>query len=381
MKILFTNQFKGNGGGHTTYIVNLVRELSLTHECHVACPESSRLYRFVEEIAAQQKDSLHGANLRAIPQLFHSRLPLMWGEVRQLRALLKRERYDIVHANGSGDHRHLVLACLGLKHKPKLVFTKHNDHKLKSLGNRLRASGTDRIIAVSQYIKSLFTDTPYENIPIDVVYHGVDTEYFTPTLDLAQRELVREQLVGPQHKDLILLGSTGGTDIEKGWLEMVEAIALLPQELCQRCRVIMAGDTPEDSRLERVYAAGMQDQVIFPGLLDDVRPMLQACDLGFVLSHKEALSFACRESMAMGLPTIVTNVGGLPENIQDQVDGWIVPVKDPSALSQLLVTLLNDQALCKKVGQAARKTAENQFNLSLFARNTLLCYDKVLQKV
>lgn len=304
----------------------------------------------------------------------------MWPEIRALRALIKKERYDIVHVNASGDHRHVALACLGLKKRPKIVFTKHNDHKLKSLGNRLRARGTDRIIAVSQFVKGLFVDTPYKQIPIDVVYHGVDTDYFAPSLDATQRAQVRQQLVGPEHENLILLGSTGGTDIEKGWLEMVEAVAILPPALRQQCRIIMAGDPPEIHKIQRVYELGMQNVVIFPGLLDDVRPMLQACDLGFVLSHREALSYACRESMALGLPTIVTQVGGLPENIQDQVNGWIVPVKDPASLSQLLQKILPDLPTRAKIGQAARKTAEIQFNLALFAQNTLLCYDEVLRK-
>ena len=369
MKILFTNFLKGNGGGHVTYIINLLKNMSTQYECHVASPQSSRLFRFAQEIPG----------VRSIAQEFSSRLPLMCVEAQQIRTLLKRERYDIVHVNGSADHRLIVLASLGLKHRPKIVFTKHNDHRLKSFGNRMRAIGTDSVIAVSQYVLSLFKDTAYEGKPIRVVYHGIDTDYFAPCHDHAFRDQQRQSLVGPEHSSLILIGSSGGTDYEKGWLEMVEAVSLLPQELRQQCRIIVAGDLPDTQKIQVLVDLGIQDSVIFPGLLDDVRPTLLACDLGFVLSHKEALSFACRESMSLGLPTIVSDAGGLPENIRHQENGWIVPVKNPQVLAQLLSEILPNTALRQKIGDAARKTAENEFNLRLFTQNTLLCYDEVLQ--
>ena len=87
----------------------------------------------------------------------------------------------------------------------------------------------------------------------------------------------------------------------------------------------------------------MQDRVIFVGLLDDVRPFLAALDLGFVLSSRvETISFACREMMAMGLPVVVTDVAGLPENVEDGVDGWIVPACAPAAVSEVLREALRE---------------------------------------
>lgn len=368
MKILYTNFHRTYGGGHTTYIVHLVKLLSLEHECHVAAPQGSLLYSKAEQIPG----------VHMIKQTFSSRPQQILAEICAVRQLLKSERYDIVHVNGSADQRIIVLACLGLKNRPRIVFTKHNDHKLNSLGNRLRACGTDRIIAVSHYVKELFKETPYKNIPIDLIYHGVDTDYFAPAHDPAKRRQRRQELVGDHHENLILLGSTGGTDFAKGWMEMVQAIALLPHNLRDRCRVIVAGSPPPTETLKQIASLNMQNSAIFPGLLNDVRPTLGACDLGFVLSYRETLSFACRESMALGLPTIVTNVGGLPENIQHLKNGWIVPVKDPVSLSHLLSQILLDTSLQQAIGRAARETAKNDFNLALFAQNTLLCYDKLL---
>src|SRR3546814_17662378 len=86
---------------------------------------------------------------------FTSRLHAMVGEVRRLRALLKKEKYDIVHVNASADHRHVMLACAGLRPRPKIVWNKHNDHPVQSLGHRISARlATDKVLAYSPFFNS-----------------------------------------------------------------------------------------------------------------------------------------------------------------------------------------------------------------------------------
>src|SRR3546814_19820987 len=94
--------------------------------------------------------------MAVVDMCFTSRLHAMVGEVRRLRALLKKEKYDIVHVNASADHRHVMLACAGLRPRPKIVWTKHNDHPVQSLGHRIRARlATDQVIAVRSFVKSM----------------------------------------------------------------------------------------------------------------------------------------------------------------------------------------------------------------------------------
>jgi glycosyltransferase involved in cell wall biosynthesis len=104
--------------------------------------------------------------------------------------------------------------------------------------------------------------------------------------------------------------------------------------------------------------------------------MLAACDLGFVLSYKEALSFACREMMALGLPMLVTRVGGLPENLSEGKNGWIVEARDVSGLSEVLRQIAAQPAQLREFGVAARHHAEQYFNLSDFAAQTLAIYQQ-----
>lgn len=366
MKILYTNFHEGNGGGHVTYIMNLLKGLSTEHSLTVACPASSRLYRLAGAVPG----------VRVVPMMFTTRPSSWFGARARLHKLLKRERFDVVHVNGSSDHKQVMLALFGLSGKPSVVLTKHNDHPLRSTGHKLRAwLATDHVIAVSDYVRGLVLDSVYRRCGVTTIRHGIDTNYFSP-VTAGQKQEFRQQFLDATLQNKIVLGSAGGTDLEKGWLDLVAAIAQLPDSLRARFHVVVAGDPPPLALVSKVSALGMTAQVSFPGLLDDVRPLLAACDVGFVLSYQEALSFACRELMALGLPVIVTRVGGLPENLTDGVEGWIVPVRDVCAMTEVLRKIAQEPAQIHQFGVAARARAEQSFNLLDFAQQTLAVYQQ-----
>lgn len=393
MKILYTNFHRRNGGGHVTYIMSLLNALGASHQLAVATPGTSRLYRYARGISGVQVTDMH----------FSSRLGPMLGEVRKLRKLLQQERFDIVHVNASADHRHVMLACAGLKPRPKIVWTKHNDHPVTSMGHRLRARwATDQVIAVSDFVKSMLVNSPYGGIPIHVIRHGIDTDYFAP-LSEDEKRAARLAVLGAQSNaraqadvgglvaqaaartginnatepdGLLLLGSSGGTDYDKGWLDLLEAIAGLAQEQRSRLRVVVAGDPPDTRKAQRVADLGLTQQVMFPGLVDDVRPVLGACDVGFVLSYREALSYACRETMALGLPTLVSDAGGLPENVEDGVDGWIVPAHGVAQIGRVLERIMGSPAMLRQMSVAARAKSRDDFSLKHFATCTLGVYQR-----
>ncbi|CUJ74385.1 MULTISPECIES: glycosyltransferase [Achromobacter] len=368
MKILYTNFHANNGGGHVTYIINLAKALARSHEITVAAPPTSRLYRYARAIPG----------VTVVDMLYTTR-PSSWFKDRaKLRRLIKTGRFDIIHANGSADHKQVMLATLGMARRPRIVFTKHNDHPLASFGHKLRvALATDHSIAVSDYVQGLMQQSPYRKRPITTIRHGIDTNFFAPPPPESLDKL-RALIFGPDWQGKLLLGSAGGTDYDKGWLDLVAAVAALPPADKARVLLMVAGDPPSEAKLARVRELGMIDQVRFPGLLDDVRAALASCHAGFVLSYREALSFACREIMALGLPALVSNAGGLPENVTDGVDGWIVPVRDVAAMTDKLRFMLDHPDTVRAMGAKARETALRDFNLDRFASATVEVYQRTL---
>ncbi|SDG22232.1 glycosyltransferase [Paraburkholderia phenazinium] len=372
MKILYTNFHDGDGGGHTTYILSLARALSARHRVTIAAPLSSRLYQSASEIPGVEVVALE----------FRNRLGAMVGSGWKLRQLIENKRFDIVHVNGSADHRIVMLAALGLRRtRPRIVFTKHNDLPVSGLSTWLKGKlGTDSVICVSNYTRRRLAKTVYDRKVVWVVHHGVDLRRFAPVrTEVVERLRNRWCPVIP--RDALLVGSVAGTESNKGWLNMVAAVALLPASQRERIRIVVAGQLPDTQQRARVAALGMTDHVIFTGVLSDVRPVVAALDVGFVLSQRETLSFACREMMAMGKPVIVSDSGGLPENVDAGVNGWIVAPHEHERMAQLLMRLLGNRLELTLAGMAARARSVAQFSLQAFAERTEAVYQECLARI
>lgn len=368
MKILFTDIHQHNGGGHVTYILGLIQALVQDHKVTLAAPPTSRLFRYASTVDG----------VRVVPGRYTSRIFTLAAEVTRLHRYLAQEQFDIVHVNASADHRHVMLARLGLKRPPKIVWTKHNLHPLASTGHKLRARyGTDSVIAVSDFVHQALRSSPYSKRPLHTIRHGIDLARFTP-VNADEKQHQRLRFLGDLDGDVIVLGSTGGTDFDKGWMDLVSALALLEPSEQRRFRVIVAGDAPAAAVRHTIAQENLTDYIFFPGLLDDVRDVFAACDAGFVLSHHEALSYACRESLACGLPTLISNAGGLPENLEDGVQGWIVPVRDTQAIASVLRKMLSSPKTLETMGVAAREHSIRLFGMPQFVQATVDVYKSML---
>ena len=369
MKILLTNFHDGDGGGHTTYLASLACGLAPRHRLCVAAPPGSRLLREV--------DAIEGVT--ALPQAFPNGLGRL-GAIRRARtalaAHLRAEAYDVIHVNGSADHRLVLAALRGLSPRPALVLTKHNSKPMQGLGHWWRARRTDQVIAVSDYTRRALAATAYARCRIATVHNGIDTDYYAPW-PAAQARAAREAMF--PNAPALVLGSNAGTADYKGWMDLVEALALLPEDLRARVRVLLAGRPPAAASLARIDSLGLRDHIVFAGLLDDVRPMIATIDAGFVLSWDvETISFACREMMAMGKPVLVSDYAGLPENIRPGVDGWVTPVRDVPRIAAALQGMLEQRAALPAMGEAARKHALEAFGVERFVGRTEAVYRQLL---
>ncbi len=372
MKLLFTNFHEGDGGGHTTYVMTLARALAARHEVQVAAPPASRLYR---EASAE-------TGLRVWAQPFPNGLNKLVARRRarrQLAGILRENDFDLVHVNGSADHRLVMAAMRGWRRRPCIVLTKHNSKPMTGLGHWWRARrGTDMVIAVCDFTHRALAASAYRRCRLTTVHNGVDVGHFTPWPS-AEAGAQRQRWLDDQ--TALLLGSSAGTAGYKGWMDLVEALALLPPGQRAQVHLLIAGRVPDLAIQQRIAALGLSAQVHFPGLLDDVRPALAAVDAGFVLSWDvETISFACREMMAMGKPVLVSEYAGLPENIRPGVDGWLVPPRDRQAMADCLQRLLERRADLPRMGVAARAHAQSDFGLDRFVQRTEAAYLGLLTK-
>jgi L-malate glycosyltransferase len=154
---------------------------------------------------------------------------------------------------------------------------------------------------------------------------------------------------------------------EKGIHHLLQAMTAVPP---MAARLVVAGDGPEEPRLRQLARdLGVGDRVEFRGLRDDVASLLHDADV-FVhpATWAEAFGWTIAEAMACGCAVVATNVGGIPELIEDGRSGMLVPPAESQAIARAITTLAGDVSLRLELGKNARRRAEEQFSLSQSAR-------------
>ena len=353
--ILYTNFHREDGGGHTTYILSLLK--GSRHNTFVACPPTSMLYKLLDE---QGYDGL-------IPMEFPGKLKHFDQVVKnalKLRRAIVEHSIDIVHTNGSPDNRMAFYAKLLTFRKFKIIFTKHNTIKIKNAVSRLRFNRFNAAtIFVGDFLDYLGLDK--NNPRFQIIPNCIDLEYW-------------QRKAPASTGDRLTLISNAGASKHKGWHHLMEAIAGLPAADRQRLSVVMlARNEPEMAK--ELAGAGQICEFRFPGFLTDPRPELEKADIGFVLSYKEACSFACREMLAMSLPVIVSDFMILVNNINAKC-GWVTKTKDADSIRAVLrqILALPPQEL-EAMKIAARAKAEADFSLEKMAKDTNAVYAAILR--
>jgi len=126
---------------------------------------------------------------------------------------------------------------------------------------------------------------------------------------------------------------------------------------------IPGGDTP-DSIMELARSLRVERSLRFPGWVDGSKKddLLRESDVFVLPSYYEALPLGVLEAMACGVPVVATSVGGIPDVIENRVNGLLVAPGQPDALARAIVTLLTDHALRSRLREAARSDVRKQFS-------------------
>ena len=363
MNILYTNFHPGNGGGHTTYLTYLFNGvISQGINAFIAAPKVSKLN---QDLKKNHSNRVFDLDFPGKPKEIVNIIK----NIKKLKAVIIKNNIDIVHVNGTPDHKVVMLCKWFYKLNFRIIRTKHDSFKIKQdwFANKLYGKYTDQMIVVSRFQYDHVITNDLQN-KTTVIHNGIDLEYFQPREK--SKNLIKQFNI--QDKDIVFV-SVAGTALHKGWQFLVEAASRLDDELRSRIKIIVVGNSPKNEIIEQyINQFNMQDNVIFTGFIDDVREVISIADIGFVLSQYEALSIACREMMAMGKPVLISNVGGLIENINNNQDGWIIKQKSTDEAQEFLqkiekLDLVNFSKL------AIQKSGE-KFGLRYFLDKTIELY-------
>jgi glycosyltransferase involved in cell wall biosynthesis len=267
---------------------------------------------------------------------------------------IRRNNIDVVHT-------HLTRAAyighmIGLLSRKPIITSVHvanNDNIYRRLAKR-----SNRLVAVSDFVRGMLHGKGVPDRYIDTVYNGTDilSHAFTDPF------LTRRSLGIDPDKNII--GVVGRVCREKGHVEMLQALKQILQS-DPSAHLLLVGRLVQNFEAEfydELNANGLKENVTLTGERYDVSAMLDAVDISAMPSYMETFGIAALEAMARGKAVVATRVGGLPEVVRDGQTGLLVDLEVDDIASAVNYLLANEN-IRNSMGIRGREIVEEQFTL------------------
>lgn len=290
--------------------------------------------------------------------------------ILRLAALLRRQRFDVIHAHHY-DPCLIATAATLLCPRTALVVGRHYSDAiyLHTTGWRRRVMlqlegamnrRAKRIIVPASRIADLMVNR--QGVPEDkiaVIPYGFDRVKYDG-VDAGARQALRRDL-GLQ--DNLTIGTFGRLYVDKGHRVVLDALPQLRAAI-PGLRYLIVGEGAERERLEsHVAALNLTDTVSFLGWRHDVTALMSAVDIVVQPSTQEALSQSMVEALLMGRPLVITDVSGANEIVPDDTVGRVIAVGDSKALHDAVVEL-TDADLRARLGAEGQRHARARFTVA-----------------
>ncbi|GAB6177377.1 glycosyltransferase [Desulfobaculum senezii] len=211
-----------------------------------------------------------------------------------------------------------------------------------------------------------------------IIYSGIELERFRPVSPRRKRRLRRECGVPP---DALVVGMISKLWPGKGHEVLLEAFAALRTRL-PGARLLLVGEGETRERLEHLARVlGLRHCVVFAGFMQDVRAGIGACDVTVLPSFFEGMGRVLLESMAMGVPVVASDVGGIPDIVDHRVTGLLVPPADAGELARALHFVLRDGERRAVLGRAGRLSVQARHGADAMAQQIEQVYAQSLQRL
>ncbi|CAN5655362.1 N/A [soil metagenome] len=364
-KILLTNASHIYAGGEY-YVLELAKELtSRKIDVTVCCHTKNLLYDKCRSTGIK----LFGLDFPEKGQLFK--------HIRKLRDYSRENEINIIHTNTNYDRTAGAFAArlAGIYHVAAV-------HSFQSIDNNLtqkfrNRKAVDLFVPCGYSVKDLLIkEDGISGEKIKVIHLGIDPETMKRIPELRQK--IRNEF-GIKDNE-ILIGNVGRLEEFKGQEYLIKAISLLRNY--NNLKVMIVGDGRLEMFLkEFADSCGVKDNFIFPLFRDDMQAIYSAFDIYAQPSIEgggETFPFSVLNSLAAGLPAVVTRVGDVAEMIVDGKTGYVVEEKDPVLLAERLQYLIDNENYNKEFGEAALQNLKAKFTLKKMTDNVINCYEDLL---
>lgn len=344
LHIAHTEASLGWGGQEIRILTEMEGMRARGHRLTLLCPQEARIF---------SEAQARGLPVTALP--IGRKRP---AGVRALYHWFRTQAPDVINCHSSTDTWLTALACIGLRHPPPLVRTRHISAPVpRNAATRwLYRRATAHIVTTGEALRqTLVEDNGYDPASITSVPTGIDTKKFRPGDKAVARRSIR--VAG----NAFIVGIVATLRSWKGHEYLIQAFAKLPKDSL----LLIVGDGPQRANIQAlVEKMKLTQRVIMPGNQDDVRPWLYAMDVFVLPSYaNEGVPQAVLQAMLCGLPVVATPVGGIPEAIKHGDTGLLVPARDVAALHRALKRLMQERELRNALSAAALAYAREYFGI------------------
>ncbi|MBI5153752.1 glycosyltransferase [Candidatus Poribacteria bacterium] len=285
--------------------------------------------------------------------------------------LVRSEKIDVVHAHTANAH---TLGYLAARRAP-LVVTRRVDFPIgpDRFSRRKYAAAGQHFIAISTRVRDVLIEGGVPAERITIVPSGIDPARFAGGASRAEmRRLWKVEGEGPA------IGFIGALVDHKDPLNLVRAAPRILSKL-PGARIVFVGEGDLRMKLEtKVRELNLLGRVLFTGWQQDVGPCLSAFDMFVMPSRLEGLCTSLLDAQAVGLPCVACRTGGIPDIIEDGVNGLLVPAEDQRALAEAVIRLWQDSELRHAFGEAGPLRVHERFTTQRMVEGNVKVYQCVL---
>lgn len=282
--------------------------------------------------------------------------------------------YDIVHlhisARGSYK-RKSIMARMARKAGKLVVLHDHDGEFAKTFRDsddayrrdvRETFGLADRVVVLSEEWRDYFAKNVCDPEKITVLHNAVKVPAVPCSPCLRQDVLFLGRLDANKSPDVLLRASK---EVLKHFSET---------------KIIFGGDGEVEKSARLAEKLGVADRCEFCGWVSGAEreALFERAAVYCLPSKNEGLPMSVLESMARGIPTIATPVGGVPQVIKDGVNGFLIPVDDEERLAALLCKLMGSPTLRTEVGAAGRETVSTRFNIERSVEELVRLYERLM---
>ena len=319
-----------------------MRELG--HEMSLACQPGARL-------GTRARD----AGFTVYETLMRSAVDLP--AVVRLRRFMRQGGIEIVNCHSGRDTQLAGFAAHSLFPRPRVIRTRHLALPITS--RFTYSTLPDHVVAVSNHVKRYLVSAGISANQISAVMTGIDLNRYDPLR--ASSDLRAELGLLP---DTLLVGTVAILRGKKGHQQILDAAPSVIERFPQT-HFIFVGDGPQHEKLSAsIEARKLETHVHMLGLRSDIPSLLFNFNIFLLPTYQEALGTAFIEAGASGLPSVGTNVDGVPEVVQDGKTGFLVPPQNSASLIEPVCHLLSDGELRKRFGTAAVEYVRQHFSIA-----------------